>query len=754
MRMLKMTGYKQCVYFVIGCLVSTSITATIVNEKDVHIEGYFRWEHPSIASKFLFCMQCCKKLPFEKGSCFPVMYMNNNRDSAACCSTIKSKPFWEFRKYSYLKGDLFIEYNSLIGFAKIVSKNKYQLYDLEHHHGFLKEFPDNICNFPTIVRMDLSWNRIQFLPSLECLQSLDSLILSDNKIKRIDASSLASLSNLRQIDFSYNRIEYLEPGCFSYRPGSLLKIHLQYNNIKSIDISDLILKHYFDFIKIFNNDLRTITNLKNNTGFVNGSIGGGLIQMMNNSFTNLPMYNTLGFSADDALKIVFRYTIDVLYNKWICDCKMWDGYLVMASQAMDQYYTLGTPKCVYPPHLKGYNIGYFRIKNHTADLLICNITVKEKCPQRCYCFDQPSKNRVVVNCTSQLYVSMPHVVPDLSGLDIDLRHNKITFFKKHEYLERTIRIDLSFNVIVNIDPSIYGIQNILFIDLRNNRIQTLHRELLLKDSCAIGFGKITVKCTCDMMWIKHWLDRQHAVNCSYSQITCETHESFINAALISKSDLCKDQNIERSFMSYILLGVTIISVATGTFLCSQFKYEILLLLRNLRSKRQIDISFHYRSLNNVLVETDDETYDAYLSFDENNEIIRKWVVEDLIKYLESKGYKLCLPCRDFGVGMIREEEIRRKILKCKSYIVLLSEEYLEDHFANHEWKLIWNNFKHDRSKRIAIINYDIMESGCVKQRNMKAFLRLGFAIDFCNTDHQLMQEIIHKLGQPVDLQKY
>lgn len=195
-------------YFVIGCLVSKATTTTIVNETDVHIEGYFRWEHPSIASKFLFCEQCCKKLPFEKGSCFPVMYMNNNRDSAACCSTITTRPFWEFSKYSYLKGALYIEYKSLIGFAKIVSKNKYQLYDLEHHHGFLKEFPDNICNFPTIVRIDLSWNRIQFLPSLECLQSLDSLILSDNKIKRIDASSFASLSNLRQIDLSYNRIEY------------------------------------------------------------------------------------------------------------------------------------------------------------------------------------------------------------------------------------------------------------------------------------------------------------------------------------------------------------------------------------------------------------------------------------------------------------------------------------------------------------------------------------------------------------------
>ncbi|CAC5369695.1 unnamed protein product [Mytilus coruscus] len=284
----------------------------------------------------------------------------------------------------------------------------------------------------------------------------------------------------------------------------------------------------------------------------------------------------------------------------------------------------------------------------------------------------------------------------------------------------------------------------------------LHRELLLRDPCAIGLGKITVKCTCDMIWIKLWLDRQHAVNCSYNQITCETHESFVNAALISKSDLCEDQNIEQSFMSYILLGVTIISVATGTFLCSQFKYEILLLLRKLRPKRRMDISFYYRSGNNELIEMDDKTisYDAYLSFDDNNETIRKWVVEDLIKNLESKGYKLCLPCRDFNVGMIREEEIRGVISKCKSFIVLLSDEYLKDHFANLEWKLIWNNYKHDRSKRIAIINYDIMESGYVKQRNMKAFLRLGYVMDFSNTDHQLMQEIIHKLGQPVDLQKY
>ncbi|VDH88868.1 Hypothetical predicted protein [Mytilus galloprovincialis] len=751
-----MTGYKQWMYFVIGCVVSKATTATIFNETDVNITGYFKWEHPSIASKFLFCRNCCKILPSEVGECFPDLYKNNNRDIAACCSTLKSRPFWEFSNYYYLIGDLYIEYISLLGFANIVSKENYQLYDLEHQHGFLKEFPGNICKFPTIVRIDLSWNRIQYLPSLECLQSLDSLILLENKIKRIDASSFGSLSNLREIDLSYNKIEYLEPGCFSYRPGSLLKLHLQYNNIKSIDIRDLILKHYFDYIKVFNNDIRTITNLKNNKDFVNDSIGGGLIMMSNNSLTHFPMYDDLGFSADGALKIAFRYTVDLRNNTWICDCKMWDGYLIMASQAMDQYITLGLPTCVNPPHLKGYSIGYFRMKTHTADLLICNITEKEKCPHRCNCFDQPSKNRVVVNCTSQLYIRMPHVVPDLSGLDIDLRNNRITFFKKHDYLERTIRIDLSFNFILNIDSSIYGIQNMVFIDLRNNRIETLHRELLLKDPCAIRFGKITIACTCNMLWIKLWIDRQQAINCSYNQITCETHKSFVNAALISKSDLCEDLNIERHFIGYILLGVTIISWSIGTLLCSQFKYEILLLSRKLRFKRQIEIPFHYRSGNNELFEVDDKTisYDAYLSFDDNNEIIRKWVVEDLIKYLESKGYKLCLPCRDFDIGMIREEEIRVVVSECKSFIVLLSDAYLEDHFANLEWKLIWNSYREDRFKEIALINYDNMESGCVKQRNMKAFLRLGYAMDFSNRNHQFMQEITHKLGQPVDLQKY
>ena len=165
-----------------------------------------------------------------------------------------------------------------------------------------------------------------------------------------------------------------------------------------------------------------------------------------------------------------------------------------------------------------------------------------------------------------------------------------------------------------------------------------------------------------------------------------------------------------------------------------FRYEIRLLLR----KQNI----HINSDNNerrIL-------HDVYLSFNVENSEVRHWTTHVLINNLEDKGYRVCMPPRDFEVGGTQMEQIHSQITGSRSFIVILSDDYLECQFQITEWNNIWNVYKTDRTSNLVIINYDILKSRNVHERKLKAFIRLGFYLDFSNLKKRLLKDIETKLG--------
>ena len=157
-------------------------------------------------------------------------------------------------------------------------------------------------------------------------------------------------------------------------------------------------------------------------------------------------------------------------------------------------------RCANPPSLKGYTVRHFYGRKDLEDRLICDITLKEKCPPKCKCFKQPSRKRVVVTCSYIGYRKMPTALPDYDDLDIDLGHNMIQMFVNRYYLTKTKRIDLSYNRIVVVDKAVYSIDKLDVISLRHNKITSLQRSLLTKNPCKFSFGNLKLsKCKCGMM---------------------------------------------------------------------------------------------------------------------------------------------------------------------------------------------------------------------------------------------------------------
>jgi hypothetical protein len=74
--------------------------------------------------------------------------------------------------------------------------------------------------------------------------------------------------------------------------------------------------------------------------------------------------------------------------------------------------------------------------------------------------------------------------------------------------------------------------------------------------------------------------------------------------------------------------------------------------------------------------------DVYLSFNVENSEVRHWTTHVLINNLEDKGYRVCMPPRDFEVGGTQMEQIHSQITGSRSFIVILSDDYLESQFQS------------------------------------------------------------------------
>ncbi|XP_063412075.1 protein toll-like [Mytilus trossulus] len=683
------------------------------------IPGYFRWHEDTVASDYLMCPNSCEQ-HITKGRTFA-------GNSVTTCCVEYSRPYWIISKSENLIGSIRLEPRGEQGFV-IVSgvANDTLLNKILYQQGNLNVFPSSLCEFRNIVDINFSQNQIENIPDIACLHILDTLNLSFNRIERLTNTTFRVLEYLRVLDLSDNKIQYIEPNTFNYRPGSLMKILLCRNFLKSIDLTNLFLDYSFDFIQLSSNHISEFTNELDFK--FNLSKGGGNIYLVSNQISESPNFSKLGLTLPILYSMAFRYPINIIDNPIDCNCKV-EPFLEQFKLASKNFVEMQNHTCGHPPFLRGRHIF-----NISADLFICNISMKDKCPFNCSCFEQPSRSRLVVNCTMRGKYRLPSEFPWHNGLYIDLSHNLITVFVYRTFLDRTSSIDLSYNRIKRVDPLIYGIPNINNINLRHNSISQIHKNVqLFKNERTVQFGHITITCSCEMKWIQVWLENQNKRRRGYNFITCLFQDEVIDA--ISFSQFCTVEKTQ-STVQYALL-ILLLFVLISLVLYLTMKYEIFLLLRNFRMQNF--------SRFNSFDSPQPTRFDVYSSFNTENYNIMKWVNTVVVPNLERNGFKVCLPPRDFTLGGVQVEQILTEIANSNSYLVILSKDYLKSQFQKIEWNQIWAQYKSNKCRRIAVVNYDILDSSHIKDRRLKAFVRLGHTFDFCNFDNKLMDNIKTRL---------
>jgi hypothetical protein len=107
------------------------------------------------------------------------------------------------------------------------------------------------------------------------------------------------------------------------------------------------------------------------------------------------------------------------------------------------------------------------------------------------------------------------------------------------------------------------------------------------------------KCTCEMRWVKVWLQRPKQQNCLLSDnvITCVLGGQNVDISLLSENDMCPKEN---SHYLYAWFAVPSFFILLVIIIYYNFQYEIQLLSRTKMSKHK---------------NKQRSEFDVYLSFD-------------------------------------------------------------------------------------------------------------------------------------------
>ncbi|XP_062588067.1 protein toll-like [Saccostrea cucullata] len=692
--------------------------------------GFFKWQDPENNRTDLFCPTNCNHDFCDLSN----MRVEKQRMNQICrCAAV---PLWEIENELE---HVSLEYTSRLGRGWVVSSGDIRgakSQSLTHKNGFLASLPENICSFQHLVKIDLSENELTDIRGINCLSNLDTLILKGNKLKTISNDTFQGMSNLRVLDLSLNEVKRIEPHTVSGSTLGMYFVDVSHNHLKSLDITNFAIINPFCEINYNDNQIEELTNELTIKVDLKTSLGdGGIVNLQRNLFTKFPDFTKLGISDLTQLGKVFSFGFDIRGCKLTCDGTM-VPFLELSKEVIAKvwrdYFDV---KCFQPPELANQSIAWLT-KEGQLDRFITNIT--KDCPTGCHCYQQPSRDRTVVNCTNTNMTQLPKKIPNDQNITLILKENQVSEIKNMSYLERVSHLDLSENNIQNIPESVANtlVVNEVKLTLHGNPLQKIPPRFKTVDPCDMHLGRQNMTCDCSNAWMGDWVSRGCYNNSELSDIHCNAPSSNIPVAEYQFEN-CDERFDYKSLSIGIAILLLILSGLLAIFY--YFRYEIFLLRKRLRQARKHRGQFKH---------------DVYISVSENNGQILSWIQNILLPFLNSKSYSVFFRPIDEGIGSVKEESIIDNVKDSRNFIVILSSDYISDDdddtiWTQIEWKHAWNCFKEESNVRNKIIiNYDHLRSSIFPIGPFKAYLRLGLAIDFSNRKHKLLEEVEERLGLP------
>ncbi|CAF3355816.1 unnamed protein product [Rotaria sp. Silwood1] len=154
----------------------------------------------------------------------------------------------------------------------------------DNTRGPFTSIPPNICLLPNLKNIDFSYNRIgQVDPAnvlSDCLSSVTTFDVSDNNISEFPSAMIYNMPTLQKLYFRFNQLTDV-PGNVFFNLSNLDIIDFSHNSLTNFELWALLVNKSADFS---NNQISTITN----TAFYNISeytLSDATINLTNNSAT-------------------------------------------------------------------------------------------------------------------------------------------------------------------------------------------------------------------------------------------------------------------------------------------------------------------------------------------------------------------------------------------------------------------------------------------------------------------------------------
>ena len=315
-------------------------------------------------------------------------------------------------------------------------------------------------------------------------------------------------------------------------------------------------------------------------------------------------------------------------------------------------------------------------------------------------------------------------------------NNSIRQFPVGNYLSKTILLDLSFNNLSQIESAeLQQLRREVVINITgNHEIKKLPKDIKNLHSLNVRVQGLILKCTCENemhKWLPSWMQQGGEEN--RGKIFCDIDKRVIDVIDMSPESIDCNDKLSAYLMAILSSLLLVLLILSST--AAAFRNEIYILYRRCKRVKTVHRSFRY---------------DVYLVANEYNADLISWILRQFCPYLEKRGYVCFLPARDMEFGSLREDEIRIKINESKTYIVILTREfsYELDRWIEIELKSCWNKYKADCSRRFAVVNYDILESGDINNGILKAMTRLGISIDF-SEKRKFYRQLLKEIGSPI-----
>ncbi|XP_052815826.1 uncharacterized protein LOC128242634 [Mya arenaria] len=689
-------------------------------------------------------------------------------DEYTNCCQCNSCTKWEGQEVN-----LDIEYTTVSGKGVVLVNERVNdtlVYKTEMRHGELSEIPSNLCGWDkeehyvdTLSRMNMvkdlnqfynqivvinfEYNSVKKLPDLNCLTNLDGIYLKGNKISHLSNTSFQTLSHLRIVDLSLNKIVNMDPNVVFNTDVNVLHWQFENNDLIEVDVTNFLPAHPFCEVDFSGNEIEQLTN-KLSITLENEIYGPGFIRLQDNKISTFPDLKTLfNLESLNQFGTLLSFGFDLRGVPLICDCHMQPYYDLGKNYLEALWRDFFNLTCTAPPSLKDkpvFEVGLYE--------LVCDLHVEDGCPKQCTCIDQPQNNTVFVNCSNKALDKMPQFLPNSTFsefISLDVSNNFIRNISA-PYLDKLVHLDVSNNAIVEIDEDdITTLKEATVVLSENKRLRRLPRNLQYRSMCNTVIVYTEIDCDCTNIWIENWF---HAKSCEDQPIKsvdfkCLLPDRTVIEASDFKSDIlrCEYDTTLLKQMSLIFSCILLLIVIGGSLLY-KFRYEAIVLWLRLNHKSK-DPNMY--------------TYDVAVTFNEDDDMLRGWVTRTLIPRLHNERYKVFRTYIDTEFGAHRDDAVAETYAKCRNFVLILSESYLEERptadednfeqerkWTENEWKFAWHQYRADYNKNVLVINYDHISSFNVEHPQIRAVLRVGHVVHFGNhvSENEVLDEVVRKIG--------